>query len=122
KSAPPAERLDPRRANQIDERLPAAVENRDFEIIDLDESVIHAHAVKNTEQVFCCGDQDALPHQARRVADLLNVTPASRNAEPVKIGPDENDSRRRRCWKDSNLDRYAAMEANARRFDRALNG
>src|SRR5262249_7827822 len=121
-AAPLAILLDPRAADQFHERLAASVENRDFQVVDLNERIVHAHAVEHAQQMLCGGDQHALPHQAGRVADLLHVAPACGNAEPVEVGSDEHDPRGRRSRKNTNFDRNARMKPNPGRFYWTLNG
>jgi len=70
--------------------------------------------------MFGCGNQDALPHQAGGVADLLNMTPTGGYLETVQIGADKNDTGRGRCGKDTDADWNARMKADARCFDRPL--
>ena len=70
--------------------------------------------------MFGCGNQDALPHQAGSVADLLDVTPASRDLKAVQVGANKNDTGGGRGGKDTDANRNAGMKADARCFDRPL--
>ena len=109
--------LDSRRANQIDKRLSAAIENRHFQVVDFDERVVDAHAVEHAEQVLGGRDQHALAHQAGGVADFLHVAPTGGNREAVEVGADENDAGRGRGGEDADPDRNAGMEPDARGLD-----
>jgi len=88
--------LDARRADQFHKRLPAAIQDGHFQVVDFDKSVIDTHAVKHTQQVFGGGDQDTRSHQAGGVADFLHVSPTGRDAEAVQIRANENDACRGR--------------------------
>jgi len=74
----------------------APVQNRQLQVIHLDDHVIDAHADQCGEQMFRCLDQHALPHQARRVADFRYVPSNGRNLKVIEIRPPENDPRPRR--------------------------
>src|SRR5262249_25238341 len=82
----PAKLLNARLLDQLHKRLPAAVQDRHLQVVDLDEGVVDTHAVEHAEQVFGGGDENALPHQTGGVADLLHVAPARRDVETVKVG------------------------------------
>src|SRR5476649_2005807 len=106
--------------DQAHERKAAAIQDGNFQVVDLDEGVVDAHRIKNAEQVLDGGDEDALAHQAGSVADAGHVTPTGGNLEIVEIGADENDAGRNRSGKNSDLDRHAAVQPYPRGFDRAL--
>src|SRR6185295_2661785 len=74
KAPPPARLTDSGGTDQVDERLSAAVQDWHFEVIDFYESVVDAHAIERAQQMFRGGNQNALPHQAGGIADLLHIT------------------------------------------------
>ncbi len=107
-------------ADEIDEGLAAAVEDRHFEVIDLNEGVVDAHAVEGAEQVLGGGDQYALAHQAGGIADFLHVAPTCGDGETFEIGADKYDASGGRGREDANADRNAGMEADSGSVDRPV--
>ena len=107
-------------ADQIDKGLAAAVENRHFEVIDLDEGVVDSHAVERAEQVLGGRDQHALAHQAGGVTDFLHVAPTGGDGEAFKIGTDENDASGGRGGEDADADRNTGMQADSRGLNRPV--
>src|SRR5262249_9743452 len=82
--------LAPKAANsamveQLHERLGGAVEDRHFNGVDIDEDVVDAARVDSREQMFRCGEQNALLHQARGIAHACNVMPLRFDREVVEI-------------------------------------
>ena len=106
--------------DQVHERQPAAIENGHFQVIDFDERVVNPHAVEHAQEVLCSRDQNALPHQAGRIADARYMPPARGNGEVFKIGPDEDDSSGNRGGTNTDRDGYAAVKANACCLGRSL--
>ena len=74
----------------------AAVENRQLQVVDLDDHVVDAHADEGREQVFGGGDQHALAHQTGRVAHFGHVAAGGGNLEVIQVGAPE-DNPRTRC-------------------------
>ena len=104
--------LQTRGIQQFHIRRPAAVQDGNFQVVDLDVSIVHAHAVKHAEQVLGGGDEHALPHQASGVADAGHVAPKGRNGEIIEIGSEEDNARGRRRGKNSNRDGDAAVKSD----------
>ena len=103
----------PASLNQLDERQSAAIQDRNFQVVDLNEGVIDSHAVQHAQQVLCRGNQYALAHQAGRVADSRDMSPTGWNGEILQIGAFE-----KRClWmgggQDTDVNRNAAMKTYA---------
>ena len=107
-------------ADKIHKRLTAPIEDWDFEVVDLDECVVHSHAVENAQQVFGRRDQDALTHQAGRIAYTGHVLPTGGDLEILQIGANENDSCSRRSGQHPDPDWNPAMKSNALSFCRPL--
>src|SRR5690242_6662609 len=107
-------------SDEIHEGLAAAVKNRNFEVIDLDEGVVDAHAVEGAEKVLGGGDQHALAHQASGVADLLHIAPTGGDGEAFEIGADENDASAGRGREDADANGNAGMEADSGGVDRTV--
>ena len=76
----------------LDIRQRAAVEDGQFEVVELDDHVVDAHADTGREQVFGGRDQDALAHQAGGVSDFGDVAADRLNFEVVEIGAAKEDS------------------------------
>ena len=75
------ERPDPGFLNQVDERRRAAVHDRHFRRVELDDDVVDAETDERGQQVLDGVDLDGVAHQAGRVvdrADVLDLWPAPR--------------------------------------------
>ncbi len=78
--------------NGLDIGQGAAVEDGQFEVVELDDDVVDAHADERGEQMFGGGDEHALAHQAGGVADLGDVAADGWDFEVVEIGAAEDDA------------------------------
>ena len=107
--------------DQIDEGLPAAIENRHLQVIDLDERVVDAHAVEHAQQMFSGRDQNALPHQAGGVADPRYIAPTGWDREVVQVRAQEYDAGRYRSGQDSNRDGNSTVQSDSTSLGGALN-
>ena len=97
----------------------AAIQNGQFQVIDLDNHVIDAHADESREQMFGGGDQDALAHQACGVADFGHVAPGGRNLEVVEIGAPKDDARPGSGRQQPHRHRGSGVQPDAREFKRS---
>ena len=95
----------------------ATVEDRHFQIVDLDARIINAARVEGAQQVLGGRQQDAFAHQAGRVADSGDMPPISGNLERVKIRPHENDATARRRRENSQRDVLSAVETDTSRLN-----
>ncbi len=82
----------------------AAVEDGDFEVVDLDDHVIDAHADESGEEVLGGLDEDRLAHEGGRIADLGDVAAGGGDFEVVEVGAAEDDAgaggaRGRAAWR-----------------------
>src|SRR5579859_4694228 len=68
------------------------------------------------------GNKNALPHQAGGVAYARDVAPTSRDRKIIQVRTQENDAGGGGRWQDSNRNRNTAMQSDAARFHRALDG
>jgi hypothetical protein len=82
--------LSPDFAKGLGVRKRAAVEDGEFEVVELDVDVVDAGAEQCGEQVFRGGDEDALTHEAGGVADLGDVAADGGDFESVEIGAAED--------------------------------
>src|ERR1700730_7162456 len=69
----------------VDKRLRRAVENGDFDSVDIAINVVDATSVKGRKKMFGGGEQDALLHQARGVTDARHVAAVRLNFTIVEI-------------------------------------
>ena len=74
------------------EGQPAAIQDGNFQVVDLHVGVVDAHGIERAQQVLGGGDQDALPHQAGGIADARHVAPTGGDREVVQVGAQENDA------------------------------
>ena len=105
--------------NHLDERQRAAIENRQLEVVELDDGVVDAHADKRRKQVLSGRNQHALLHQTGGVADLGDVLADGGHVESVEIDAAKHDARSCSGGKDAEVDGSSAMEANATALDGA---
>ena len=110
----PAVVPDTRVLDQPDERLPAAVQDRHLEIIDLHKDVVDPHRVENAQQMFGSRDQHAVPHQAGRIADSRYMPPTRRDLKVLEVGPDKHDAGGNGRGQNADANRNAAVESHPR--------
>jgi DNA-binding MarR family transcriptional regulator len=79
--------------NHFDKRTGAAIQNRQFEIVQLDDGVVDADADKGREQVLGGGNEHALLHEAGGITDAGHVASTGFDGEAFQIGTVEYDSR-----------------------------
>src|ERR1700746_3316601 len=77
----------------INKRLRRAVENGDFNSVDIAIDVIDATSVKSRKKMFSSREQDALLHQARCITDARHVAAMSFNFKIVEVHAAENNAR-----------------------------
>src|SRR5208282_601452 len=76
--------------DQLDEGEGAAIEDGEFEVVELDCRIVDAHADEGREQVLGGGDQNALFHQAGGIADAGYVAAAGFKFEVIEVGAAED--------------------------------
>ena len=91
----------------------AAVQNRQLQVVQLHNGVVHAHADKGREHMLGGGDQHAFFHQAGGVAHLGDIAPGGLHLEVIEIGAAEDDARTRRGGHDAHAHRDAAVKSDA---------
>ena len=109
-----------RKASHV--RQGAAVQDGQFQVVQLHDHVVHAHADERGEQVFSGGDQHALAHQAGGVADLGHVAADGGNLKVVQVSAAEDDARSGRSGQQAHGYRRARMEPAPRKFQGLCNG
>ncbi len=102
--------------DHLDEGLRAAVEDGNFEVVELNNGVVDAHADKSRQQVLGGGDEDALLHQAGGVADLGHVAADGLDLVAIEIGAAEDDAGAGRSGQYTQANRGPAMKTDAVAF------
>src|SRR5215472_14105531 len=83
---------DPNLLNHLDEWFGAAVQNRQFKIIEFDDGIVDSCSDKSRKHVFGGGNQNALFHQAGGVADTRDVAADSFDLESVEVRAAKDDT------------------------------
>ena len=114
--AGPALLADPGLLNQFDKRQGAAIEDGEFEIVQLHNRIVHAQPDKGREQVLGGGDEHALLHETGGIADAGDVAADGFNLKAIQIDAAKHDSRSGRRGKNSHRNRRAAVESYSTAF------
>jgi hypothetical protein len=77
---------------ELKEGLGGAVENGDFDVVEVDEDVVDAVRIGSGEKVLGGGEKDALLHEAGGVADASNVVAVGFDWEIVEVHAAEDDA------------------------------
>src|SRR5580704_16633290 len=106
----------------VNKRLRRAVENGDFDSVDIAIDIVDAASVKSRKKMFGSREEDALLHQARGVTDARHVAAMRLNFKIVEIHAAENNAGIR--WRRMQSDAAAngSMKTDSLGFDRALDG
>ena len=99
--------------HHLHKRQRAAIENRQLEIVQLHDGVVHAHADKGRKHVLGGGDQHAFFHQAGGVTHLGDIAPGGLHLEVIEIGAAEDNARTRRGGHDAHVHRDPAVKTDA---------
>src|SRR5579872_99490 len=99
--------------NQFHERPSAAIQDRQFKVIQFDDGIINASSDESRKQMLGGGNEHAFLHQTGGVADAGHVAADSLNREAVEVNPMEYDASTRRRRQDSQMDRSAAVQADS---------
>ena len=79
--------------NHFDKRTGAAIQNRQLEIVQLDDGVVDADADKRREQVLGGGNEHALLHETGGITDASHIASTGFDPEAFQIGTMEYNSR-----------------------------
>ena len=115
-----AEGADTGMAEHFDEGLSGAVEDGNFDGVEVDETVVHPAGVKRGEQMLGGGDEHAFLHEAGGVTDAGDVADVGLDGEIVEVGAAENDSGVGRGRSEAEVTRNGGVQTNARGLYRAL--
>src|SRR5580704_634640 len=75
----------------LHERLCRAVQNRHLDRIDVDINVVDSTGIDSSQQMLCSRQQNALFHQARRVADARDVVALRLDGEVIEVHAAKHD-------------------------------
>jgi len=104
------------------EGLGGAIEDGDFDGIDVDENIVDAAGVDGREKMFGRREEHALFHQAGGVADARDVLALGFDGEIVEIDAAEDDAGVRGCGNQADLAMHAGMQSHAVRRGFSGNG
>ena len=99
-----------RRADHVDKRLSAAIEDGQLEIVDLNQGIVESNAYTCGEQVLGGRNEHAFLHQAGGVADTRDVPADRLDLEPVQIDAPEHDPGTRWCRQNAHGNLRAAVQ------------
>src|ERR1700720_2501273 len=99
--------------NHFDKRARTAIQDRQLQIVQLNDSVINANPGERREQMLGGGDEHALLHQAGGVTDAGYVASAGFDRKTVEVGAVKHDSRSGRRGQNPQTDRRAAVETHS---------
>lgn len=107
---------------ELEERFCGAVQNRNFDVVEVDKDIVNAVGIGGSEKMLCRRQQDALLHEAGGVTDAGDVVAVGFDRKIVEVNPTENDTCIRRSWLKAKLGVDAGMEAHTFSFYGALDG
>ena len=103
-------------------RQGAAIEDWQFQVIELDNDVVDAHADQRGKEMLGGGYEHPLAHDAGGVADLGYVSARRRNFVIVQVGAAENNARSGRGGQQAHVHRRPAVETDSRELDHRRDG
>ena len=75
---------------QLEERLGRAIEDGDFDVIEVNEDVVDAIGIRGGEKMLGGGEKDALLHEAGGIADAGDVVAVGLDGEIVEVDAAED--------------------------------
>jgi hypothetical protein len=75
---------------ELEERLSGAVEDGDFDVVEVDEDVVDAVRIRGGEKVLGGGEEDALLHEAGGVTDASDVVTVGFDWEVIEVDAAKN--------------------------------
>ncbi len=94
-------------------RQGAAVEDGQFQIVQLNDDVVDARADEGGKKMLGGGDEHTLAHDAGGVADLGYISARGRNLVVVQVGAAENNARSGRRGQQAHVHRGPAVETDS---------
>ena len=95
----------------------ASIQDGNFQIVELNNSVVDAKDVKGRKEMLDCRNQNALLHQGCCVGDVRDILDRGFNRKVLEVNSVENDAVARRGWQDSEVDRSARVKADSGKRD-----
>jgi hypothetical protein len=106
---------------QLEERFGRAVQDGDFDVVQVDEDVVDAVRIRGGEEMLGGGQEDALLHEAGGVADAGDVVAMGFDGEIVEVDAAENNAGIRGSRLKAELGVDAGVETHTLGFYRVLN-
>jgi hypothetical protein len=106
---------------QLEERFGRAVQDGDFDVVQVDEDVVDAVRIRGGEEMLGGGQEDALLHEAGGVADAGDVVAMGFDGEIVEVDAAENNTGIRGSRLKAELGVDAGVETHTLGFYRVLN-
>ena len=104
--------------NGVDIGQGTAVEDREFEVVELDDDVVDSHADEGGKKMLRGGDQYALAHEAGGVADLGDVATDGGDFEVVEVGAAKDNAGTGRSRQEAHGNGCAGMQTDSREGER----
>ena len=107
---------------KLEERLGGAVENGNFNVVEVYKDVVDAIGIGGGEKMLGGGEEDALLHEAGRVADASDVVAVGFDGEIVEVDAAKDDAGVRGSGEKAELGVDAGVETHTLGFYCVLNG
>src|SRR6266436_29425 len=121
-AAPSAELSNAALLQHLHKRLGAAIQDRYFNRINVDENVVNAAGIDGGEQVLGGGEQNALLHEARGIAYARDVVALRLDRKVIEVHAAKNDAGFGRRRDETNVAVDASVESYAFGNSRARDG
>ena len=107
---------------QLHEGFGRAIEDGDFNVVDINEDVVDAAGIGSRQKVLGGGEQDALLHQAGGIAHASDIVAMGFDGKVLEIHAAENDARIGGSGKEAQVGVNPGVKADALGFDGAMDG
>ena len=77
---------------ELEEGLGGAIENRDFDVVEVDEDVVDAVGIRCGKEMLGGGEQDALLHEAGGITDASHIVAVGFDWEIVEVDAAKDDA------------------------------
>jgi len=108
--------------DQLHEWFGGAIQNGNFDGIDIDEDVVYAAGIDGSEEVFRSGQEHAFFHQAGGVTDARDVLSMSFNGKIIEINATKDDARVCGSRNQTNFAADTRVETDTLDLDGLMNG
>ncbi len=100
----------------------AAVQDGNFEVVELDNCVVDAQSVESREQMLHRGNPDAVAHQGRGIGDALHRTDVRPKLEVIEIHAPKHDTLSGGGWQKTHGGGLPGVKADSAELDRGSKG